>query len=1185
MKLFLKKLTVVLFCLLFSNIFPENQKNIPEILLNLATVNALSGGNQIGINFTAPFLSFISSAASNLNGAMLAATTAAANSDTNLTSSGVRLDGLIFNGNDLTITATTDPSSRLDVTLHTPSSGTVQIMLDDNPYTQPLKGLTIVQDQSEHTFTSSGDISLDYVLNVAGGARVTCSNAMSVLSGIGGVFIYVEDGSSFIASEILFDGNSQSAVRNLGVIEATTGDIVMQNSIGTGSIAGIDNRGTIVADVGSVEMKNNQGSDTSAAIYNNACIQAFQNISIHGNQVGANNKTIYNIGQISAQQDVEMNSNLCGSTSFALYNDAGGEIYSENHNINIINNNDIINYGTIAAPLQLTFQGNAAVNTNGITLQEAGTVQSDTIQFINNSGLGAGNGVIINGTVYSIDAIVITTDCSSRDQNVVIQVPFYLCNSNKATLFPSSNVIINNTGSCSISPTLSILGDMIVDGSTNIIAITVPGSGSVSDYISSVGDVSINVPLSGDVTINGVSYNNTIPGLTVTKSSSMIPFLISGFLAINGATTINNSAVFGVAFGMTATAVATGAFVEIGSGGSLVSFNSISLNGSALGRVSINGALTSTDAFSFTGGDIVIKNCTNSSGPAVMLNGLLQTTIDHDVTLRDNASTSAQGVLLGSAGCLQSGATAFLNNIGNASSYGLEVNGALKTNLLNITVNCASTNQAFVLDTVPMIYDNTLPLTDIVISNNGCVNAGGELQATDGTITFDGNNLVMTGTISVTGDYGVVLETPSSGTITVNSVPYVPGSITNLLIQQTNSSNNFSVGGSLNFQNMFVQNSAQITNTGSVAISGNFSLDADCSLTVDKGLTYDGGNVVGNQFANFGPIVATSGDISITRAKVNSAIFPNYIAVYVGAPITANTGNIEISNNSNINTYDQTTVVFIYDHVKAIVGNISLNGNSAAGGVAIQLGVNPNSKLDAGGSVVMDNNIGGASSNNGKAILTQSASNIVANSVEMNNNQGGTGGDACAIYHTGTILTSGNIAMSNNTVGDNGLAVYFYSGSSVHSTGGDISISNNSCVSNGDGVYHNGSILADAGSITMNGNNGGTGSSYGVFVNGATTIGSTGIIMNNNIGIDHGVGIFGTSMKTGGSVALTVSGASTQMFDSASLTITNLSSVPLPFTSFLITINTDQYGGSSGNTYSQMQTAHPSIVTLAAGNQ
>lgn len=1138
-----KKMSLVAaFCCLFiSSIYSIGGSNANGTLLNIATSDILQGGSGSNINIPAPFLNLLSSATNSSNSSSgggnsaVASAVSAATNPSGPTYVKARLDGLLFNGNDVDIIATTDPTSSINLTLHTPATGTVRITLDSNLYAQPITGLKIVQDQSAATFAAQGDVSLDYVFNIAGNANVTFANALTVLSGTGGAFIYIESGSSLTASSILFDGRNQSAIRNYGSIQATAGDIVMQNTLGVIIWAGVENRGQIAATAGSVFVNNNQGGDTSAAIYNSNSITAQQNLSISSNTAGANNQAIYNIGIMSAQQDVNIMNNQCGANSYALYNDNGGQILSGSRNVIISNNNDVINYGVINAASQLTFQDNVAVTTNGVFLQDSGVVQSDTIRFINNAGVVSANGVVMTGTIYASDQIVITTDCTSANQNVSIQVPFYVSGSNKQTLFPSSNVIINNTGSCSISSVLSVLGDIVVDGNANTIAITVPGS-TITNYISAVGPVQIIVPPTGDLTINGISYAGGIPGLTLTKMTSIVQFFLGGYLAQNGSILLQNNAGFLMTSGLTITAMASGNFVTVNRLCSLISLASMIFDGSHIGSFVNNGTIGTFATFGGVGGNIVIKNSNNTSGAAVTINGQLQTPVNYGVSFNNNISTSAQGVLFGGAGIIQVGSTLFLNNIGANNSYGSEIDGALQTDLLNITVDCSSNNQDFLIGTTPTVYNGGTILTNVIISNNECLIGGGTLQASDGTITFDGSNIDISGTtISVVGDYGVILEIPSSGSVTINGAPYNPGDIANLYVQQNNSSNTFSVEGSLRLQNMIMLNSAQVTTSGSVTVTnGTFNLQSG-SLTVGMGLSYDGGNNVGTQFMNFGPIVATSGDISIVGAKVNSSTFPGSIAVYVGNPITANAGDISISNNSNLDTYNQNTVVFIFDHVTSILGNISVNGNSAAGGCAVQLGYLSQCQLEANGVVVMDNNIGGAA-DYGKAILTQPASRITAGRVEMNNNQAGTGSNTQAIYHQGTIITSETIVMNNNAVGNQGYALFLLGGSI--NAGTSLTISNNYCVSNAAaiGVYSAAQIQA-GGNIIMNNNSCGAGG-YGIFANAFTMQTPASLTISSNSGGVKGAQFNNATWKIGTlgtqSVFITVDCASRQDFETGS---------------------------------------------------
>lgn len=717
------------FCLIFSKIYSNNKSNANAVLSNVATGNILHGGNLAGYDMATNFLNLLSCPSNNnsseggvANGVIASATTAAVSSNLVPAYPRVRLEGLLFNGNDVTIVAATDPRSTTDVVLHTPSVGDVRILLDRNPYDQPLIGLTIIQDKQNYTFVAQGDISLDYALNIASHAKVTCTNDISVLSGIGGVFVYIEEGCSLSANTVLFDGKNQSAVRNYGLIKAISGDIVIQNTLGVAIWAGVENHGFIRALAGSILMNNNQGGDTAAAICNYSCITAQQNISMNFNTAGANNRTICNRGTINAQYDLEIINNQCGINSFALYNETSGQINAEDHYITISNNNDIVNYGIIAAPLQLTFQGNVAVTSTGVLLQDSGLIQSDTIQFINNSGLALGSGVEMNGTIYSYDNIIITIDCTSANQNVLIQTPFYLCNSDKQALFPGSNVIINNTGSCAIYPILSVLGDIVFDGDAKTISITVPSSDSISDYITTIGQVSVYVPSTGELMINGVPYADTVPGLTVIKTSSLLEFDLISSLIQSGSITLVNNAQALIVLGLFTQAKMSGNFVNIGTSCLFVSLLKIIFDGAGLGSFVNNGLLATTNYDFLPGGDIVVKNNASGTGPAVMQNGAIQTPALYSILFKDNASTSDQGVFLTNSGGIRAGTLVFNNNIGAELSYGLEAGGILQTNSLNVTADCSETNQRFAINTTPMLYDNSgpLPEEDITINNTGC---------------------------------------------------------------------------------------------------------------------------------------------------------------------------------------------------------------------------------------------------------------------------------------------------------------------------------------------------------------------------------------------------------------------------------------------------------------------------------
>ncbi len=394
---------------------------------------------------------------------------------------------------------------------------------------------------------------------------------------------------------------------------------------------------------------------------------------------------------------------------------------------------------------------------------------------LNNQGLVSG--VTLSSAIYT-NAVNIVADCSQSNQSSFITTTIFEFDNHSAPL-SNSAIKINSTQNCAVGGgALTTTGAITISG--NVITIV--------DPVTITGLVIIDVPASGDVVIDGSSYDGSIPGFIVTKNQLANNFsinasisaatldvaatvIISSGLSTTGAVTVTTGslAISDYANNFTvgaSVAVSSGAIFIVGAG-----IDSCSLAGNVVGagaNISLNSPLTFTgtiSAQSLNIGDNVTTTgaVTVSGGSLAIARNKTFTTggLAHDGL--SNLGTffkNNDGTLIATAGNI------VIQNMNNPDNDGV-ASGTITASSGNVTIynNVSTTSSSsgiFVCGSISGIN---------IIMDNNSGNTGVYAFVFDPHITATGS-LSMSNNAAVNGDgifiYGNVVVSAGSGGITMS---------------------------------------------------------------------------------------------------------------------------------------------------------------------------------------------------------------------------------------------------------------------------------------------------------------------------------------------------------------------------------------------------------------------------------
>lgn len=667
---------------------------------------------------------------------------------------------------------------------------------------------------------------------------------------------------------------------------------------------------------------------------------------------------------------------------------------------------------------------------------------------------------------------------------------------------PGNNLVVNalvataTVGSSNAQSSLTITGDVSFNG--DIMTILLPTS--ISD-LQVVGGISIKIPVGGSLNIYiggvlqpipsqiNVSYTNPANTFGINTSVNVyggfILFSSSNIVSIQG-----SLSVAGTLIG-SRIAVAGGAYLNVVED---IIFRE--------GTVSIRGNVTS-----YSGNIFMIDNMNIVGNFGVDSSGIISASKNNSISFIGNSSTSSYGVYIQS-GIMQAGTINFENNSG--INAGVQIDGDLYTNAFNATINCTSSTQDLVLNTVIHEYENhSVPLSSsqINIHNIGC--QFGTLSII-GDIAFNGNNVSITvgslADISVANF--VVLNLPVGGVLKINGVPY-QGNVFGLSVTYGQNPNTFLVNGNVETSTMLVQGVVTIdtglTTTGTITMSsgsltlpvgavnfhagGNIVISNSTALLLDSTLTTceivgditGSGAITINADLNMpGSITATSFSSGASNILVNGGLTAagnivvndGLLSIY-GAGLHVTGGNLTVGAGAGINVGSGGLSI-------STSGNIIIEDNAASfysGGVIIDSG-----DFTLGSGVASFNISGGNLNVGGSGVVTLNSSGTIGNILTSTSLIVGanitisgvifvTGGSMT--INSGVTLTASGIAYDGNSNPGT-----FFNSSGRLNTDGGISIQN--AINNGIAVLTG--IINAGGNLTISNNQSSVAASFAVLI-------------------------------------------------------------------------------------------------------
>lgn len=358
---------------------------------------------------------------------------------------------------------------------------------------------------------------------------------------------------------------------------------------------------------------------------------------------------------------------------------------------------------------------------------------------------------------------------------------------------PGNNQIVEGLNALSSLPDvptsqsiLTIVGSMLFNG--NSMTISLPTS--MSD-LQVVGGVSITLPAQGSLQILVDGVPQPIPStISVAYSNPDQVFSINASVNLSGSFMLFSSHLAVSVHGaLSVTGTPSQSRIAI-AGESIVNVDQdISFHEAT---VTLRG-----DIASRVGNISMVYNLNNTGDFGVDSTGTITASEQNSISFTNNSSTISYGVYIQS-GIVQAGTINFIGNSGQEDFAGVRIDGSLYTNSFNVTTDCTSSNQKFILNTIVYEYSDhakPLPSSQISVNNLGCYN--GTLQIA-GNIAFRDNSITISvdsvADITVAGF--VVLDIPIGGNLMINDTPY-DGTIPGLLVAHGQQPNHFDVQGDL----------------------------------------------------------------------------------------------------------------------------------------------------------------------------------------------------------------------------------------------------------------------------------------------------------------------------------------------------------------------------------------------------
>lgn len=649
---------------------------------------------------------------------------------------------------------------------------------------------------------------------------------------------------------------------------------------------------------------------------------------------------------------------------------------------------------------------------------------------------------------------------------------------------------------------LTITGD--ISFHENVLTISLPTDIS---QLQISGDVAILLPVGGTLEIFADTVLQPIPSnLHLFYTNSDHTFTMTSSVQVSGGFVLNSSENVTVKKTLSVTGLGSATSITIGSGATLTVWDDISF---ANGVVDNEGTIVST-----FGNILMSNNVGSDDNPGVLSKGIISTSLDKSLTFSENSSSGTYGVSIFS-GSLEAGTVNFVHNSGTASSGGVQINGNVYTNSLQVNINCASSYQEFILNTIVYEYVNhAIPLapSQIHIQNVGCVTGTLTIQ---GDITFAGNNVAITVTSlsDITIDNIVVFDVPVGGNLIINNVPY-SGTIPGLWVTHGQPNNTFNVQGAL------------IATTAHVA--GVTTLRAGLTTTSDIAIT-SGSLTLPNGAATFnagGNIAVTSGAALSLGSTLTTCVMSGSITG-LGA-VTINSG-FNVPGAASVSTFTIGASVNVSGGLTAY-GTVTVNhGTLSATGSGLHVTAG-DILVRAGGSLyIAAGGIGVHTS--GSIIFEDDSFGFYSGQVSVDSGNFTMGSGASFLVSGGGISLGGSAIMTLNSVGTTGtdlVAQSLYIGAAqtvyggIYVTGGSMNIASDTTVTAG-GLFYNGS--------------GNVGTS---FINYGTVQTNGGVqIQNANY---HGVAVTTGIVNAGGS--LTISGNTSSLAASSAVLVSgNISGV------------------------------------------